>query len=158
MSRARERKTREWAMIAAIWLMLLAWAALSSGCATDPTVQQYQFLNGAADVRLAVLQGAGDYYSLGMLDEETKLKIIEIDKHVQEAGKLATKKLNEVILLEKLQALDPASVTPEQIAAAAKAYAAAKQAFQLEWANLTKLVDPYLMKWLQEAAAKEQGG
>jgi hypothetical protein len=49
-------------------------------------------------------------------------------------------------------------VTPEQIAAAAKAYADAKLAFKGQWAQMTRLIDPYLMKWLQEAAAKEAGG
>jgi len=129
------------------------------GCPKGPpTVQQYQFLNGAADVRLAVLQGADGYYTMGLLDAETVAKIKAIDKQVQAAGKLATKKLNEVVMLEKLQALDPTSVTPEQYAAAMKAYMDAKSAFRGQWAQMTQLIDPYLMKWLQEAAAKQQGG
>ena len=129
------------------------------GCATGPpTVQQYEFLDGAADVRLAVLRGADGYYTMGLIDEATKEKIIAVDKQVQAAGKLATAKLNEVVMLERLQALDPTSVTPEQIAAATKAYADAKFAFKAQWAQMTRLIDPYLMKWMQEAAAKEAGG
>ncbi len=129
------------------------------GCATGPpTVQQYQFLNGAADVRLAVLRGADGYYTMGLIDEATKEKIITIDKQVQAAGKLATAKLNEVVMLERLQSISPTSVTPEQIAAAAKAYADAKAAFRAQWAQMTRLIDPYLMKWIQEAAAKDAGG
>jgi hypothetical protein len=141
-------------LLAIILVMMVA-----VGCATGPpTVQQYQFLDGAADVRLAVLRGADGYYTMGLLDEATKDKIKAIDKQVQAAGQLATAKLNEVVMLERLQALDPTSVTPEQIAAAAKAYADAKAAFKLQWASMTRLIDPYLMKWLQEAAAKEAGG
>jgi hypothetical protein len=128
-------------------------------CATGPpTVQQYEFLDGAADVRLAVLRGADGYYTMGLIDEATKEKIIAVDKQVQAAGKLATAKLNEVVMLERLQTLDPTSVTPEQIAAAAKAYADAKFAFKAQWAQMTRLIDPYLMKWMQEAAAKKAGG
>ena len=59
-------------------------------------------------------------------------------------------------MLEKLQALDPTAVTPEQLAAAAKAYADAKLAFKMSWAEMTRLIDPYMMKWLQEAAAEQQ--
>jgi imidazolonepropionase-like amidohydrolase len=145
---------RKRAVLVALMLMFIV------GCATGqtPTVQQYNFLNGAADVRLAVLQGADSYYTLGMLDEETKDKIIQIDKAVQAAGKLATAKLNEVVMLEKLQALDPESVTPEQMAAAMKAYLDAKTAFRANWSQMTLLVDPFLMKWMQEAAAKEAEG
>jgi hypothetical protein len=66
--------------------------------------------------------------------------------------------LNEVVLLERLQTLDPTSVTPEQLAAAAKAYTDAKLAFKTSWAQMTRFIDPYLMKWLQEAAAKDAGG
>lgn len=143
-------------MLAAIIVML---SMMVMGCPKGPpTVQQYQFLNGAADVRLAVLQGADGYYTMGLIDEATVAKIKAIDKKVQAAGKLATKKLNEVVMLEKLQALDPQSVTPEQYAAAMKAYTDAKASFRMQWAGMTQLIDPYLMKWLQEAAAKQQGG
>lgn len=145
-------------------LLLLSLVALflvttAASCPeSPPTVQQYQFLNGAADVRLAVLQGADGYYTMGLIDEETKNEIVAIDKKVQAAGKIATAKLNEMVMLEKLQSLDPTAVTPEQLAAAAKAYADAKLAFRTSWAEMTKLIDPYMMKWLQEAAAEKEGG
>ena len=157
--RWRRHRMERFFYLFAIFIVMMGIALLSGGCGPKKvTVQQYQFLNGAADLRLAVLQGAVDYYSMGMIDEATKEKVIEIDKHVQAAGKLATAKLNEMVMLENLQTLDPESVTPEQIAAAAKAYADAKAAFRAQWRQLTLLVDPYLMKWLQEAAAKKKGG
>jgi len=143
----------------ALAVVIVMLAMMVMGCTKGPpTVQQYQFLDGAADVRLAVLRGADSYYTMGLVDEATKDKIIAIDKQVQAAGQLATAKLNEVVMLERLQALDPTSVTPEQIAAAAKAYADAKLAFKTQWAAMTRLIDPYLMKWLQEAAAKDAEG
>ena len=136
-------------------LVLVLLVFVLTACAGQtPTVQKYQALTVAADLRLAVLQGAGDYYSMGLLDEGTKDKIIEIDKYVQEAGKLATSALNEIRLLEQLQAMDPEAVTPEQYAAAVQAYQNAKLQLRAKWRKLTLLVDPWLMKWIQEAAQK----
>jgi len=142
----------------AIGILALGIAFFSQGCASKPTVQQYQMLNAAADLRLAVLQGAGDYYRMGLLDEELKDQIIEIDAFVQEAGRLATTALNEVVMLERLRELDPEAVTPEEYATAVQKYQDAKAKFRAEWRRLTTLVDPFLMKWLQDAAAKQEGG
>ena len=76
-------------------LMACAIALVLVACGGQtPTVQKYKALNVAADLRIAILQGAGSYHTMGLIDDETARKILEIDGYVQEAGKLATTKLN----------------------------------------------------------------
>jgi hypothetical protein len=132
--------------------MLVAFIAV--GCGGKDTVRQYKQLNLAADLRLAVLQGAGEYSKLGIIDEATKEKIILIDRHIAAAGKVATARLKEIVLLERLEAMTPGTVTPEQLRAAAQAYANAKTNLRSRWAELVVVVDPWLMEWIQKASAK----
>ncbi|MGW8177735.1 MAG: hypothetical protein ACWGQW_02905 [bacterium] len=137
-------------MLAVIALFFVTTAA---SCPEKPeTVQKYEALDKAADLRLAILRGAADYYSMGIIDEATKLKIIEVDKYVQAAGKSATAALKEVVMLEQLRKLDPTQVTPEQYAAAVQKYQDARTNLRNQWRGLIALVDPYLMKWIQEAS------
>lgn len=123
-----------------------------TGCAgqtQDVTMQQYQSLDLAADLRIAILKGAGDFYKQGIIDEETKAKILKIDKSVQAAGKFATKQLKKVSMLDQLKAIKPDAVGSEEYLAAMTAYNESKVAFRDEWAKMIDLVNPWIMKWIQ---------
>ena len=144
-----QKRIKNGALLAFLVVLLLAFM---TGCASKPIVEQYKMLDSAADLRLMILESAGRYYKVGIIDEDTKNRIQEIDLLVQETGKTATARLKEVDRLNTLNKLDPGTVPADEYLAAQQAYEAAKANFRKQWAELNRVVAPWLLKWLEEAA------
>ena len=131
--------------ISAVLIIALAMSVMLSGCATLQKEPDYQTLYMAGLARASLLQEAGRYYQMGLMDEETKNKIIAADNVAQQSAKTAIAALKQKIRLEALE-----NAPPDQVEEARKRYEQAVIEFKEKWAELVSLADTYMIKWLLE--------
>lgn len=115
------------------------------GCATTVTESGYQMLYTTGLARDGLMTKAGEYHSMGLIDEEAKNDILEADRAVQKASLAAIAALKAKVRLDKLE-----TVPPEELEEAERLYREAVAEFNKKWAAFTSLLDKYMIEWLIE--------